>query len=711
MHSPLLTVVTPTFNEEVNVRPFLTALRAALGRACDYEVLFVDDSTDSTPEIVRAEGALDPRVRLLHRPLAERNGLAGAYADGFREARGRYICCIDADLQHPPEKILDLLRAAESSDADVAVASRYTRGGSGTAGLDNIYRKAVSLGSKYLAQCLFKTLRLSDDPGGGFYLFRRDIIAGVELRPLGYKMLMEIMVRGTLRRVVDVPYTLRARERGTSKATIRQGIEFLRHCARLYTSTPGIGWLRCRALLDTAFPFALLGLLFLVPFYGVIILTGSALAGLSVAVACVISLQGIFHASMLLDAWKDTERARERRSPQNLLPPKLSFTALIPARHEAAVIGETIRAVANFNYPHTAAEALVLCQSADVETIRAAERAIGALERGVNVRLVVFDELPTSKPHALNIGLREAHGDVVAVFDAEDEPHRDLYRVVNTVMECQGADVVQSGVQLMNHTSRWFSAFCVLEYFFWFKSALHVFARTGFVPLGGNTVFFRREVLQGVGGWDPMCLTEDADIGVRLSARGARISVLYDEEHVTREEAPPTLASFIRQRTRWNLGFLQIVRKGDWRELRTLRQRLMAMYVLLWALAQASMFFYTPFAIWTFAAAKLPVAIALAANVPLAVTLVHLLIYSVGLREFTRRYELPHPWWFTLRLIFCFYPFQVALGIGAFRAAYRLVRGELSWEKTPHTNVHRTPAAEIPAEVASVPYRGTMEYT
>ncbi len=91
------------------------------------------------------------------------------------------------------------------------------------------------------------------------------------------------------------------------------------------------------------------------------------------------------------------------------------------------------------------------------------------------------------------------------------------------------APVVQCGVQLMNYADRWFSALNVLEYFFWFKSRMHYHAAVGMVPLGGNTVFIRRDLLDELGGWDQTCLTEDADIGIRLSAAGIPIRVVYDD--------------------------------------------------------------------------------------------------------------------------------------------------------------------------------------
>src|SRR5260370_11094368 len=105
---------------------------------------------------------------------------------------------------------------------------------------------------------------------------------------------------------------------------------------------------------------------------------------------------------------------------------------------------------------------------------------------------------------------------------------------------------------------------------------MHFFARIGMIPLGGNTVFVRRDLLEHLGGWDERCLTEDADLGMRLSLAHARVRILYDVEHVTREQAPHNIEQFVRQRTRWNQGFIQILVKREWLTLPQLAQRLLA---------------------------------------------------------------------------------------------------------------------------------------
>src|SRR5260370_17099860 len=125
-------------------------------------------------------------------------------------------------------------------------------------------------------------------------------------------------------------------------------------------------------------------------------------------------------------------------------------------------------------------------------------------------------------------------------------------------------------------------------------------------PLGGNTVFFTREVLQRVGGWDELDLTEDADIGIRISLLGERMGVIYDDRYVTREETPPTLSQFIKQRTRWSQGFLQTLLKGDWKQLPRLKQRLLAGYTLGFPAMQAVLGLYILASVLMMFAFKVP---------------------------------------------------------------------------------------------------------
>jgi glycosyltransferase XagB len=264
------------------------------------------------------------------------------------------------------------------------------------------------------------------------------------------------------------------------------------------------------------------------------------------------------------------------------------------------VIQDTIQRVVDLHYPPEQVQILVVIEAGDIGSIGKVQSKLAQLRAlgTSSVELITFDDPPINKPHGLNVGLRVATGDVVTIFDAEDEPHPDILNVVNTVMLRERIPVVQCGVQLMNYADRWFSALNVLEYFFWFKSRMHYHAAVGMVPLGGNTVFLRRDLLEQIGGWDQECLTEDADVGIRLSTTGVPIRVLYDDRYVTREETPPSVEQFIKQRTRWTQGFLQVLGKGDWLRLPTVPQRLLAFYTLAFPLVQALTVLYVPLSLW-----------------------------------------------------------------------------------------------------------------
>jgi dolichol-phosphate mannosyltransferase len=236
---PLLSVIVPTFNERDNVAALVERLDAALG-PIKYEIVFVDDSTDDTPQVVAGLRSAAP-IRLIHREAEERvGGLTTALVRGLREAGGQYVAVIDADLQHPPEKLREMLDAARTSGADVVVASRYRAGGSAR-GLSGPARRAISVASKWLSKVLFyERLQHTSDPGSGFFLLRRTVIEGAALRPIGYKMLTEILVRGTWQRLAEVPYQFEARAVGQSKAGFRQGIQYLQHTARIFVEVPHV---------------------------------------------------------------------------------------------------------------------------------------------------------------------------------------------------------------------------------------------------------------------------------------------------------------------------------------------------------------------------------------------------------------------------------------------------------------------------------------
>lgn len=225
---PELSVIVPTYNEAPNVEALVRRVDAALRDVVDYELVFVDDnSPDGTARVVQRFEDLYP-VRVLVR--TEDRGLAQSVSEGFRQAKGDLVAVIDADLQHPPERLPDLLQKARAG-ADVVVGSRYENGG-GVEGW-TLNRKIVSRGARLLAYVFTPSSKKSTDPLSGFFLVRKAAIDGVVLRPVGYKILLEILVRGRVNRVEAVPYMFADRTAGESKYGLREQKNYLRHLARL----------------------------------------------------------------------------------------------------------------------------------------------------------------------------------------------------------------------------------------------------------------------------------------------------------------------------------------------------------------------------------------------------------------------------------------------------------------------------------------------
>lgn len=233
-----VTIVVPTFNESANVRELLHQITETVPGRLPCEVVFVDDSTDDTPEVIN-EAAQDCPfpVTVLHRdePVG---GLGGAVVEGIKAATSDWVVVMDGDLQHPPSLVPDLVATGERSSAGLVVASRYIKGGS-RAGLAGSYRVAVSRGATWLTKSLFpRRLHGISDPMSGFFAIRRSAVTADVLQPLGYKILLELAVRSRPRQVTEVPFVFQDRYAGESKSTAQEGFRFLRHLMGLRTASP-----------------------------------------------------------------------------------------------------------------------------------------------------------------------------------------------------------------------------------------------------------------------------------------------------------------------------------------------------------------------------------------------------------------------------------------------------------------------------------------
>lgn len=246
----LLSVIVPTFNEAPNIGDLIRRLTRALdGRFGDrYEIIVVDDnSPDRTWELAKGLIAENPQLRLIRRD--NESGLSTAVIRGWQAARSEVLCVMDADLQHPPDVVLDLYKLMERG-ADMAVASRHVEGG----GVSDwsLIRRIVSRGAQVIGLLILPGVvgRVSD-PMSGYFMIRRSAIEGVKLSPLGYKILIEVLARGKFPWIGEVPYVFSERAHGGSKATAGVYFDYLRHLLRLRTS---------QLPLDRFLRFALVGL-------------------------------------------------------------------------------------------------------------------------------------------------------------------------------------------------------------------------------------------------------------------------------------------------------------------------------------------------------------------------------------------------------------------------------------------------------------------
>jgi dolichol-phosphate mannosyltransferase len=228
---PTLSVVIPTRNESGNIEPLVRRLSEALdGVVGGWELLFVDDSDDMTPDAVeRLASGTDQRITLLHRGPGQRDGgLGGAVKLGFSKASGRVIVVMDADLQHPPEILPALVSPVLSGRCDLAVGNRYGFMG-GRDGLAGPLRHVIALSCRWLAHGLVPTSRAISDPMSGLFAIERSVVDRAQLQPEGYKILLEVVARGDWHSASNVDYRFDERYSGQSKARLREGLVFLRH--------------------------------------------------------------------------------------------------------------------------------------------------------------------------------------------------------------------------------------------------------------------------------------------------------------------------------------------------------------------------------------------------------------------------------------------------------------------------------------------------
>lgn len=225
-----ISIVIPTRNEEDNIKNLVYEINSAL-KGIPYEIVFVDDSTDSTWDCIESISIGHPELNVTGEHRDKGDGLAGAVIRGFSLASGDYIAVMDADFQHPPMLLKDMYCAMRRG-ADICIPSRFIPGGS-DGGL-NLWRKSVSATARYIGKIVLPCLRHISDPTGGVYMFRSGILQGAVLKPVGWKIMIEMLAVCKYNKIIEIPYSFGERAAGDSKLDTKVTLQYIKQIFSLF---------------------------------------------------------------------------------------------------------------------------------------------------------------------------------------------------------------------------------------------------------------------------------------------------------------------------------------------------------------------------------------------------------------------------------------------------------------------------------------------
>ncbi len=362
------------------------------------------------------------------------------------------------------------------------------------------------------------------------------------------------------------------------------------------------------------------------------------------------------------------------------------FTILVPMFKEPEVLPILANALRNLDYPLGKLDIKIVLEETDHETIDAA-LSLGL--EGVFEVLLVPQSHPQTKPKACNYALHYARGDFLVIFDAEDKPEPDqLKKVIAAFRQMpHNTACIQCRLNYYNARENWLTRMFTLDYSLWFDLMLPGLERLRIpIPLGGTSNHFRMSVLRELNAWDPFNVTEDADLGIRLTQKGYRVGVI---DSTTYEEANVSIPNWIRQRSRWVKGYMQTFLVHTRRPIHLFRTigplgvfGFVAFIGGTFLTGLLNPIFWATFLLWLVVGSE-----AIASYFPpviLYLSLLNLLagngllIYLSMIAPFRRRWSDLAPWSLTI------VGYWVLMTIASYKALGQLLFNPYYWEKTQH---------------------------
>jgi cellulose synthase/poly-beta-1,6-N-acetylglucosamine synthase-like glycosyltransferase len=392
-------------------------------------------------------------------------------------------------------------------------------------------------------------------------------------------------------------------------------------------------------------------------------------------------------------------RARQLRDDE--LP---IFTVLVPMFREPEMLPMLAHALRQLDYPLGKLDIKLVLEADDHETIEVA-RTLGL--EGVFEVIRVPPSQPQTKPKACNFALRFARGEYLVIYDAEDRPEPDQLRKVVATFQQSPPDVacLQCRLNYYNAGENWLSRMFALDYALWFDQILPGLERLNIpIPLGGTSNHFKIKVLRELRAWDPFNVTEDADLGLRLTQKGYRVRVV---DSTTYEEASCHTANWVRQRSRWIKGYMQTFLVHTRRPLHLLRTTgPLGFFGFVFFIGGTVLsgllnpLFWALYLIWLVTLATgLDVVFP---QILLFLSLFNLLAGNGAFMYLNMLAPIRRGWLDLIPYSLTVFGYWVLISVAAYKGLWQLLRDPFYWEKTQH-GVSKFAAAELARVRSHIP--------